>query len=178
MTKHEKCHCCKNYKKFKIDENLLHAIHSGDSVFFVGSGVSTESDKVFPYTFYENIKDETKKASKDDDIKFSKLMSLYCEQNGSKVHLLDKIKDRLDYIESFPELYRKATEFHATLATIPMIKNIITTNWDDYFEKECAAIPFVDDKDMVFWDNPKRKVLKIHGSINNLGSIIATEEGY
>lgn len=62
--------------------------------------------------------------------------------------------------------------------TLFPIKTIITTNWDEYFERECKATPFVYDHDMPFWQAARRKVLKIHGSITNLGSIIADREDY
>src|SRR5262249_47279095 len=58
------------------------------------------------------------------------------------------------------------------------IETIITTNWDDFFEVECNAVPFVTDKDFVFWKTAGRKVFKIHGSINNVGSIVATTDDY
>lgn len=32
--------------------------------------------------------------------------------------------------------------------------------------------------DYAFWDLPQRKVFKIHGSLNNVGSIVATEDDY
>jgi len=71
-----------------------------------------------------------------------------------------------------------ATRFHNELAPIYLIKEIFTTNWDDFFEIECGAIPFVTSDDLAFWDIPKRRVFKIHGSINNIGSIVATKEDY
>jgi NAD-dependent SIR2 family protein deacetylase len=59
-----------------------------------------------------------------------------------------------------------------------MIKNIITTNWDDFFEKVCGLDAFVNDSDMPFWESSERRVMKIHGSIRNFGSIVATEQDY
>lgn len=54
----------------------------------------------------------------------------------------------------------------------------MTTNWDDYFERECGAIPIVTAEDFAFYNLAGRKVFKIHGSISNYGSIIATAEDY
>ncbi|WP_442601818.1 SIR2 family protein [Paenibacillus sp. KN14-4R] len=79
---------------------------------------------------------------------------------------------------AFPELYRQASSFHHELSTIEQIKDIVTTNWDDLFERECNATPFVDVEDYIFWQTANRRVFKIHGSINNFGSIVATEEDY
>lgn len=54
----------------------------------------------------------------------------------------------------------------------------MTTNWDDFFERECALDAFVNDSDMPLWNASTRRLMKIHGSIRNLGSIVATEEDY
>ena len=81
-------------------------------------------------------------------------------------------------IKSFKDLYTSATRFHKELSTIPFIDTIVTTNWDTYFEDETKAIPFVYSDDTPFWTTPYRKVLKIHGSITNYGSMIITEEDY
>ena len=59
-----------------------------------------------------------------------------------------------------------------------MIKNIITTNWDDFFERACNFDAFVNDSDMALWEASERRLMKIHGSIRNLGSIVATEQDY
>jgi len=58
------------------------------------------------------------------------------------------------------------------------IRNIVTTNWDVYFEEHCKATPFVADLDLAFWEAADRRVLKIHGSIANFGSIVATSIDY
>jgi hypothetical protein len=64
------------------------------------------------------------------------------------------------------------------LATFFPIDTIITTNWDTYFEDECGATAFVDDRDIALWHIAERKVLKIHGTIANFGSIVATRSDY
>ena len=172
---HINCAVCKNYKDFDFPEEIIKSIH--EVVLFVGAGISTESKTAFPDTFYETICDELNIDPKKN-IPFSKIMSLYCRKTRDRIQLLNKIKERLDYFKAWPELYHRATEFHREIALLPCIENIITTNWDDFLEKEANATPFVYGKDIIFWDHPGKKVLKIHGSINNLGSIVATEEDY
>lgn len=71
-----------------------------------------------------------------------------------------------------------ATRFHREVAQIPQIKTIITTNWDTYFEQECNASPIISNEDVAFWDTFNRRVFKIHGSIENPGSVVASEEEY
>lgn len=172
---HKNCAVCRNYKDFNLPDELVSSIY--DVVLFIGSGVSTESRTAFPDTFYSLICEELKINPKKN-IPFSKVMSLYCKKTGGKHELLNKIKERFDYFKAWPELYMRATDFHRELALLPCIDKIVTTNWDDYLEVETNATPFVDDRDIIFWDSPGKKVLKIHGSINSLGSIVATEEDY
>ena len=68
------------------------------------------------------------------------------------------------YLQNFFQIYQ--------------IKTIITTNWDTYFEDCCAAVPLTIPEDISLLDETSRHVLKIHGSINNLSSIVATKSDY
>ncbi len=172
------CECvfCKNNKYFEMPVPLVEALLQGKLVVFAGAGISTEVSTVFPVSLYQDIKDEL---GIDEKIVFDfpSLMSKYCEEKG-RAKLLQKIKERFDYMNAFPELKRNATRFHEELSSIFEIKDIITTNWDTFFEDNCGALPMVTAQDFAFWDNSGRKVFKIHGSINNIGSIIATKEDY
>lgn len=38
--------------------------------------------------------------------------------------------------------------------------------------------PIVDDKDISLWNTFSKRVFKVHGSINNIGSIVATTSDY
>lgn len=64
------------------------------------------------------------------------------------------------------------------LGTLFPIDEIVTTNWDTYFEELCFATPIVEPHDYAYWNLPGRKVFKIHGSTNNVGSLVATEQDY
>jgi NAD-dependent SIR2 family protein deacetylase len=168
---------CKSHHPFSMPEEIIEAVIQGKLVIFAGAGISTENRNVFRYSLYKDILDDLG-IEKRQNISFSNLMSEFCKQPNGRSKLLQMIKNRFDYVNSFPELYRTATTFHRELSTIYQVNEIITTNWDDYFEKECGAIPIVNPEDFAFWDYPDRKVFKIHGSINNYGSIVATEEDY
>jgi hypothetical protein len=143
---------------------------------FAGSGISTEKRHVFPFTLKQQIDDLI--GNDNDERTFPETMSTFTKKPNGRRELLKLIKERFDYIDAFPSLYQMATMFHMELASIPQIQTIITTNWDTYFEKECDALPIVTDSDLVYWDLPGRKVIKFHGSMNNIGSIIATKEDY
>lgn len=171
------CKLCKNNHEFNLPIDIIEAVQNRSLVVFAGAGVSTESRSVYNYTLYEEIRDLLG-LDPSTDLSFSELMSQYCKQPNGRAKLLRKIKERLDYVSSFPELERRASNFHNELSTIHQITEIITTNWDDLFERKCGAVPIVTSEDFAFWNNPGRKVLKIHGSINNYGTVIATKEDY
>lgn len=171
-----KCVICQNNKPFDMPEEIITSVQSGDLVLFCGAGISTEGKTVLPYSFYSSIQEELD--MDNPALPFSELMQLYCDQANGRKKLLQAIRKRFQYIHSFPELERQATAFHRELSEIYQIRTIITTNWDTYFEKCCGAIPITIPQDFAFWDDSSRYVIKIHGSINNLGSIIATKDDY
>jgi NAD-dependent SIR2 family protein deacetylase len=172
------CVRCRLKRPFELPSEIVHACLARQLVIFAGAGVSTESRGVYPVSFSEKVRKELR-LPKNEGLSFSKLMSLYSSSPRSRKNLLQSIKERLDYARSFPELYNYATEFHRELSTIPFIYEIFTTNWDDFFERECDAIPIVTSQDFaVFADLRGRKVFKLHGSVNNYGSIVATAEDY
>lgn len=170
------CAICQNNKPFTFPNEIIDAALDGDLVLFCGAGISTEGKNVLPYSFYTSIKKELD--VENSSISFPDLMQQFCNQPNGRKKLLRKIRERFNYISSFPELERQATAFHRELAQIHPIKTIITTNWDTYFEDCCGAIPITIAEDFAFWDDNSRCVLKIHGSIQNLSSIIATSEDY
>jgi NAD-dependent SIR2 family protein deacetylase len=160
-----------------LPEEIVNATENQRLVIFAGAGVSTEARGVFDHTLYENTRREMKVGS-EKRITFPDLMSLYCRRKSRRM-LLHKIKRRFDYMKLFPEVYRNATRFHRELSTIYSIQEIVTTNWDDHFERECDATPIVTPDDFaVFSEIPGRRVIKIHGSVTNYGSIVATAEDY
>ena len=184
MNVYEPCECmiCKNNKNFNMPEEIIESVLKNNLVLFCGAGISTESKSVFPESFYTSIlceiEDKTNKKV-DLDTSFSRLMSLYIDTfpNGRR-KLLNKIKEKFDFIDSFPQLLNAATSFHREVAANPFIETIITTNWDTYFEDYCDCIPVINDTDVTLWNVFKKRVFKIHGSINNVGSIVATEKDY
>lgn len=162
-----------------MPQKIINELIDKNLVIFCGAGISTETITVLPFTFYSMIYNELKndKVEVDNSMSFSELMSIFV-QNHTYKDLVRLIRERFDYINSFPELKRSASRFHREVASIPQIETIITTNWDEYFEKYCNATPIVNEEDTALWDAANRRVFKIHGSINNLGSIVATKEDY
>ena len=177
-TKRGSCDCvlCKNNHEFVIDDELMGELLCGNVTIFAGAGISTETRNVLKTTFYESVANAMGKG--DPYPAFPELMEAYCRQPNGRLKLLNLIKERFDHIDSFPELSRSATRFHQELGTFFPIRNIVTTNWDTYFEEYCKATPFVTDPDLAFWEAADRRVLKIHGSVTNYGSIVATTKDY
>jgi hypothetical protein len=143
---------------------------------FAGAGVGTENRSVMPRTLYEEVAAEIG-LDPLAGLSFPAVMSEY-ERLHDRSSLLQKVKHRLDYIDSFPQIRSLAIRFHTELSTVYSISEIVTTNWDTYFEASCGANPIVAPDDYAFWTMPGRKVFKIHGSMNNVGSIVATEQDY
>jgi hypothetical protein len=100
------------------------------------------------------------------------------EKEYGRLQLIEDIIDRVNYAKTYRIFRNLITRFHQELATIPQIHEVITTNWDDYFETVCGMLPIVTDGDYVYHKLPGRKVYKIHGSIGNVSTIIATLEDY
>jgi len=173
-----RCAICKHDHDFDMPEDVLDAARTNRLVVFAGAGISTEVPTVMPYTFYDEIARQLGKDPKTITTSFPALMSEYCKQPNGRRKLLQAIKARFDYIQSFPGILGTATRFHTEISTIPHLKEIITTNWDPFFELFCGATPFVAPEDFVFWNMPGRKVFKIHGSVTSYGSVVATNEDY
>jgi hypothetical protein len=171
------CEVCRLKKQFELPPQLFEAVTSQNLVLFAGGGISTETKNAYKHTLYDEIHRELK-LKRSETPSFPSLMTQYCARPNGRTQLLLRIKERIDYGHRFPEVLRSATAFHRELRTIPFINEIYTTNWDDYFESVCHATPFVSGDDFAFWNIPQRKVFKIHGSIRNLGSIVATTTDY
>lgn len=176
------CALCGNNKSFNMPDEIIESVKNEELILFCGAGISTESKNVLPISFYMDILsflNDKYSLGLTTNISFSELMSTFCNvvPNGRKA-LFRKIKERLDMVKAFPKLYNSATRFHKEVAKITQINTIVTTNWDDFFEKECATSPIIDNIDIPLWNTFSKKVFKIHGSINNIGSIVATKEDY
>jgi len=179
MDHPKNCECafCRDEKPFEIPTHLIEKLSAGDLVVFAGAGISTENKTDAQSTFYEEIHSELK-LDRNQTPSFPDLMSLFCNQPDGRIKLIERIKHRLDYFSSFDRFYNRMSRFHRALSPFFMITDVITTNWDDFLERECGFDAFVYDSDLAFWDASRRRVMKIHGSISNFGSIVATAEDY
>lgn len=171
------CVQCKLNRPFKIPQDMYDALKEGKLVVFAGAGISTESAKAFPSSLYDELCDDLKIEAKNTELPFPDLVSLFEDQDNGRRKLLSKIRERVRYAKSFRKLFDLVTSFHRELADIHQIREIVTTNWDDFSEQLCDAVPFVVPKDFMLWEIPERRVLKIHGSIDNFNTIVASRSG-
>jgi hypothetical protein len=146
---------------------------------FVGAGATTERgnrDK----GFFASIMRQCDYGPSDNPT-FPEVMEKYCQQkDGGKKHRL--IRQAIEYIEPFSlpgDESRRASLVSSTLSKIPYFKTFVTTNWDPFLERYLdVLVPMVEDRDIAFWDDRKRQVLKIHGCISRPYSLVATEKDY
>lgn len=170
------CVVCEAETPFDLPDELVQAVGRREVILFAGAGVSTESSLVDELTFYDDIRSDPKVAM-PESATFPEVMSAFVNSYDRR-QLLEHLMQRFRSIDSFPDSRSFATRFHYQMATIPQFDQIVTTNWDDYFERVAGAQPFVTAPDFGLWNMTGRKVLKIHGSINNPGTIIATTQDY
>lgn len=172
------CYICEWNKPFDMPEEIIQACIDWNLVVFAGAWISTEKKWVMTFSFYEEVCNELWIDSTKSEYQFSELMSLLCKKPNWRRKLFSLIKERIDYCKSFWQLKNQVTSFHRELSQIYFLKNIITTNWDLFFEEICNAQSFVTAEDFSFYNFPWRKVFKIHWSLSNLSSIVATKEDY
>lgn len=164
-----------------IPKELYDEIKSENCVLFAGAGISTEGSALKVYrepTLYEKIKKICKLRKERS---FPDLMQYYCDKidGGKKNRLIREIINRIEEFSEYGEIYRVTTMFHKRVASMPFFNIIVTTNWDTFFERELnVLVPMVEDRDIPFWDDKKRQILKIHGCVTRPDSIVATTKDY
>jgi hypothetical protein len=175
--KPDKCACaiCALKIDFELDPYLLSEIEKYNCAIFAGAGISTEAKRAHPDTLYDALKAEVGSA---EDLIFPALVDRFESRPNGRQSLISLLIERFAYIDGFRELRGTATRFHRELSTMPYLSPLITTNWDRYFEEECGATPFVYESDVPFWEVAKRPLLKIHGSVDNYASIVASTADY
>lgn len=169
------CQFCALKLDFEIDAHLLEEIEGGRGVIFAGAGISTETTGAHESSLYDVLKSKVCATGRET---FPEIVDLFEDQPNGRQKLVEEIKGRFDYINGWRDLRIAATAFHRSVATAPYFSKFITTNWDRYFEDIIGASPFVYDSDLAFWEQANRPVIKIHGSIDNLSTIVASTSDY
>ncbi|HYK37275.1 SIR2 family protein [Alloacidobacterium sp.] len=169
-----------------VAQRLVSRLHKDvvqeSCVVFVGAGSTTErSWRAKDRGFYATIKAQTSHSGTNLSPSFPKLMESFCnELDGGHHNRL--IREAISYLEQFSlpgEDNRTATMVSDLLAEIPYFNRFVTTNWDPFIERALdVLVPIFEDRDLAFWDDKKRQVLKIHGCITRPYSVVATQNDY
>jgi SIR2-like domain len=167
----------------ELPEELYEDLLAQRVVIFAGAGTTTESgSKLHPGpTFYESVKAKCKYPKTKPDPPFPDLMQYFCDHvdGGQRNRLVSSAIERIETFAAPGDENRFATMFAYELAKLPYVDRIVTTNWDPFLEQSMnILVPMVEDRDLAFWHDTKRQVLKIHGCITRPYTLVATRDDY
>jgi len=160
----------KQYSQFLNESivNIKEALDNNNLSIFAGASVSLDSD----LPSWQDLIDEFKKALNTKEKDFLKVAELFFIQ----------FKENIYYkkINEFFPLHSKANMLHNKMVNMN-IKNLITTNWDDLFEKaidqEGKFFDIIRTEDDIGCSSGFTKLLKVHGSLESR-NIVFKESDY
>ena len=160
---------------------LYEDIISHNSVIFIGAGVSIEGGFYSKPTFYEIIRKRCNFPDELEPPSFPDLMQYFCDNvdGGQRNRLVREAINRIEMFAQKDEINRVTIRIQDSLALVPYFNRIVTTNWDPFIERSLnILVTMVEDRDLAFWDDSKRQLLKIHGCITRPYTLVATREDY
>jgi len=150
-------------------------------VVFVGAGSTTERRHPRDKTFYDEIKLKANYPKELPQPSFPQLMQYFCDHldGGHHNRLIREAISRIELFCARGLENRTAMMFSEAAAEIPYLNRFVTTNWDPFLERALdVLVPIVQDRDLSFWDDRKRQVLKVHGCITRPYTLVATQSDY
>src|SRR5438552_470865 len=87
----QNCSHCRTSIEVPAPDHLVSRLIERKVVVFAGAGISTESETVFSWTLYDEIRGELQLADNDRP-SFPALMTRYCRQPDGRRLLLDRIR--------------------------------------------------------------------------------------
>lgn len=165
----------------KIPDVLYEDVIAEHCAIFAGAGISTEGGAYSSPTFYETIKSKANYPDGQEPPSFPDLMQYFCDHvdGGQRNRLTREAISRIERFCAPDKVSWAVTMFHRILARIPYFNRFVTTNWDPFLERNLnILVSMVEDRDLAFWDDGKRQVLKIHGCITRPYTLVATREDY
>ncbi|CAM2973078.1 SIR2 family NAD-dependent protein deacylase [Flavobacterium frigoris] len=157
-------------------ERLFELIRKEEVLLFAGAGMSM-------YAGYPSGKDLAKimhnklTTSQQDEVQLNSDLlqiteDIYNLKNGNKNFIIEILKKEF---QKDPI----STETHNLLAKIPQIKTVITTNYDDLFERTNRNLEVIRrSSDYSIVDSKKQLLFKIHGDLSDTKNIILTKSDY
>jgi len=164
-------------------EKLLNKIRNNEVVLWVGAGFSKYAGVPMGGELVKKIKSSATPSEKELLSYYNTLPEVAEEfvkmRNNKKTELFSIIKSALQVNINISDLY-----VHNSLKNIPQIQTIITTNFDDLFEKA-----YGNDIEVIIRDesiatafssinSDKVKLFKIHSDFTNPDLIIITKSDY
>ena len=164
-------------------EKLLNKIRNNEVVLWVGAGFSKYAGVPMGAELVQKIKSSATQSEKELLSHYNTLPEVAEEfvkmRNNKKTELFSIIKNALQVDINVSDLY-----VHNSLKNIPQIQTIITTNFDDLFERA-----YGNDIEVIIRDesiatafssinSDKVKLFKIHSDFTNPDLIIITKSDY
>jgi len=165
----------------ELVSRLFEDILREDCVVFVGAGATTERRGQVRQSFYDLIMAGSGLSATSPRPTFPELMQYFCDKRDGGRHnrLIREVISRIEAFCVRGEDNALANMFTSSLAEIPYLNRFVTTNWDPFLERSLdVLVAMVEDRDLAFWDDRKRQVLKIHGCVTRPYSIVATQSDY
>lgn len=157
-------------------EKIFELIRKEEILLFAGAGLSR-------YAGYPSGKELAERMhagltpSEQDEIELTSNLlqvteDIYNIKNGNKNYLINVLKNEF---QKEPD----SIETHQLLAKIPQIKTIITTNYDDLFERTNKNLEVIRrSSDYSIANTKKQELFKIHGDLTDTKNIILTKSDY
>jgi len=157
--------------------DVFELIRKEQAVFFVGSGMSRYAGypvgAEFAGILYQSLTSEEQKEI-DEHAYLPELAEEFIRiKNESRLELNGLLKDHF--------LKRPGSiKYHQLIASIPHIKTIITTNYDNLFELAYGpdALKIVLQSDIGKINGSRQEIFKIHGDLDYPDSIIISKTDY
>jgi hypothetical protein len=159
-----------------IPFGLVNAVQSRQVVLFAGAGISQIALNVSGRSLKEALGADIRKNYSDYDVT-ERTFEDVCDEWSA-------LNDKVGLVFRIAELIPKnATPLPSHLVAVEAFRFIITTNWDLLFEEAYrTAMPhyhrIVAESDVPGFNFDQHNLLKIHGSVDQPTSMVATTEDY
>ncbi|MGN4457294.1 SIR2 family NAD-dependent protein deacylase [Bacillus cereus group sp. MYBK57-1] len=157
-------------------EKLIKKIRRGEVILWAGAGFSYYTSLPTGNELANKIVEEMPAEYREEfeNKSLPEVSEEFVQMNhGSKTELMRILDENIN-------IEHENIEYHKKLTEIPQIKKIVTTNYDDLFEKAYGKrdISVIIKNSQVPLANKRVSLYKIHGDINDPESIVLTKSDY
>jgi SIR2-like domain len=162
-----------------VKDNLFNLIRREEVVLWAGAGLSIAagypSGNQLKTLLFDSLNIQEQQVVKHEAMSLSEFAEEYCRlKRGDRNALLTEVK------RIFESIRVSHSASHQVISTIPHFQTIITTNYDDLFERAYGSNiqVFVKETDVAALDKSKVQLLKVHGDFFDHASMILTSSDY